>query len=87
MFVKMPYANSDEMIVSDAPVCQGDLISTIKYIAGIDCEDRIITEFTEDEDRTRITRLRWGDVYVKYQVSGNVRELNNWNTLFSNWDE
>jgi hypothetical protein len=87
MFVKMPYVNSDEMTVSDAPVSQADLISTIKHIAGIECDDKIITDFTENEERTRITRLRWDDVYVKYEVSGNVRDLNSWNTLFSNWNE
>jgi hypothetical protein len=83
MLVKMPNSVSDKMVISSAPVCHADLIATIKSLAGIKTDGKSITEIREDDDRTRISRIRTGDTYIKYEITGNVRNVENWKVLYA----
>jgi hypothetical protein len=82
MFVKMPYDSSDEIVISEAPVAHEDLISTIRNVSGIDSKARVITDYSEDDDRVRISRVRSGSTDIKYEIDGNVRDVESWSTIY-----
>jgi arylsulfatase A-like enzyme len=83
MFVKMPYTASDEIVISEAPVAQEDLISTILNVSGVDTEAKVITDYKEGDDRVRVSRVRTGSMDIKYEINGNVRDVESWSTIYS----
>jgi hypothetical protein len=87
MFVKEPYEKSEQMVISSAPVCQADLIPTIEKAAGIEITKPVIEDYTENEERTRIFRVRGGNTYKKYEINGDVANELNWKLIYSNINE
>jgi hypothetical protein len=82
LFVKMPYTTSDEITISMAPVAHEDLITTIKSVAGIDVDSKIITDYGEEDDRVRVSRVKTDNFDIKYEIDGNVRDVENWNITY-----
>jgi hypothetical protein len=87
MFVKKPGETSYVIKESNAPVSHEDLIPTIKSVAGVGTDERMIDEIEEGEDRTRIFRICDGEIYRKYEITGNVYDINSWKLLYSNTNE
>ena len=85
LFVKEPYEhNEDEMKISHAPVCHEDVIATIRDLIGMDVVESTLKGIQEDEKRTRILKISHADLFEEYAVNGDVRDINNWNLLYSN---
>jgi hypothetical protein len=82
LFVKMPFDTSDAMTVSQAPVAHSDVISTIKCVAGLDDYGSILTDFSEDDDRVRTSMVRYDDVAIKYEIDGDVSNIDNWSVIY-----
>lgn len=85
LFVKEPYDhNEDGMKISQAPVCHEDVIATIRNIIGIDVAESGLKDILEDESRIRSLKVCSNDLYEKYEINGDVRDINSWKRLYSN---
>lgn len=74
LFIKEPYDESEEIQISETPVCHDDLIHTIEECIGLEVEEKTCSEILEDENRVR--RCVFRD--VMYQIEGNVRDIESW---------
>jgi hypothetical protein len=83
LFVKMPYETSDTMIVNQSPVAHSDVVSTIKYIAGLDDYGSVLADYSEDDDRVRTSIIRYDDVVIKYEIDGDVSDVDNWTEIYN----
>jgi hypothetical protein len=77
--VKRSNKSGDSMTIDEAPVTQEEMIATLAQEAGIDYGKYGLTleEVAEDEYRERIFIKSYPE-YVKYVITGNVHDLNNW---------
>jgi predicted AlkP superfamily pyrophosphatase or phosphodiesterase len=82
MFIKKSGETSEVIKESSAPVSHEDLMPTIEKAAGIAVGERTIDDITEDEDRTRIFRICKDEIYRKYEIIGDVYDINNWKLVF-----
>ncbi len=79
LFVKQPYESHEKMLVSDAPVCHTDVISTIKKKIGIVTSDRALEEIGSNENRKRY--MINSDFMKTYEIDGDVRLIENWRLI------
>jgi hypothetical protein len=63
-------------------VAHSDVISTIKCVAGLDDYGSILTDFSEDDDRVRTSMVRYDDVAIKYEIDGDVSNIDNWSVIY-----
>lgn len=85
LFVKEPYeTNSEQIKVNNAPVCHADIISTLKILIGVEGVGGTLKDITEGEERIRTFKICSNDQYEKYEINGDVREIDNWTFLYSN---
>ena len=83
LIVKEPYEHNEELIYSYAPVCQDDIIATIRKISGIDSSVKGIGEY-ENEKRIRYFYATSGSrPFWKYQIDGEVCDNDSWKLLYS----
>jgi hypothetical protein len=82
LFIKKPGETSEVIKECSTPVSHEDLMPTIEKAAGIARDERSIDEITEDEDRTRIFRVCNGEIYKRYEIIGDVYDINNWKIVF-----
>jgi hypothetical protein len=80
--VKKPGETSEAITENYAQVSQEDLIQTIKKVAGIPTDERTLSDISEDEERTRIFRMYKGDEYRRYEITGDVSNINSWRLIF-----
>lgn len=81
LFVKWPDQKQDNMVISHAPVSHADMIASIKKKIGVTVSDKGIEDIEENEDRTRISRIVSSDTIEKYEITGSVKDVENWNLL------
>jgi hypothetical protein len=82
LFIKKPGESSGVIKESTAPVSHEDLMPTIEMTVGIAIDERSIDDIMEDEDRTRIFRICNDEIYRKYEITGDVYNINNWKLIF-----
>jgi hypothetical protein len=82
LFVKKPGESSDVIKKSNAPISHEDLMPTIEKAAGIAGDEITIDDISEDEERTRIFRICKDEIYRKYEITGDVYDINNWKLVF-----
>lgn len=82
IFVKEPQNKHESIVVSEAPVCHQDVITTIMENVGINTGERKCSEIAEDEERVR-TFIYYTKGSAKFEVEGNVRDLDSWKMLYS----
>lgn len=79
LLFKEPYQSSDRMVYSKAPVCHADIIATIRKAAGINGDEKAISEYAEGEERIRYFYATSGSKsFGKYQIVGDVAEQESW---------
>ncbi|MDE7029940.1 MAG: sulfatase-like hydrolase/transferase [Lachnospiraceae bacterium] len=81
LFVKEPFNNSEQMYTDTAPVCHSDMIATIRKSLGIDTLDKTLSEIDSDENRVRYMHIATPDLLEKYEISGDVSQLNSWRLI------
>jgi hypothetical protein len=82
LFVKYPNYESDSLSVNNAPVCHSDLINTLEKSAGYSV-DNTLRDYDENDIRIRFMKTCYNDyTCLKYRISGNVRDINNWELVF-----
>jgi hypothetical protein len=81
LFVKYPNSVSDNLSIDNAPVCHADLINTLEQAAGCGV-DKTLSDYNENDKRIRFMKVCFDDyTCVKYQIVGNVKDLNSWSLL------
>ena len=84
LLVKEPHKSNDAMVYSKAPVCHADIIATIRNAAGINQSEKVISEYTEGEDRIRYFYATSGaKPFKKYQIVGDVANEESWQLIYS----
>lgn len=81
LFVKEPEETHDKMIESSAPVCHADVLETVRKEVGITVLERTLKDIDEQEERIRYMKISTPDVFEKYEINGNVREMQSWSLL------
>jgi len=82
LFVKEPYDTNEEIQNSQAPVCHADLIMTMQKMLGYTDIGETLKEI-EDMDRIRFLTVANPGYIGKYQIQGDVRQMENWKYLYS----
>jgi hypothetical protein len=82
LLVKKPRETSEVITENYAQVSHEDLIQTIKKVANIPTGERTLSDISENEDRTRIFRMYNDDGYRKYEITGDVSDINSWRLIF-----
>lgn len=85
LFIKEPHDQQEQMLISETPVCHDDVIATIYKQIGIDTNGTPCSEIPENSDRIReyIHYDYVNGVFSKFEVSGNVRDLESWKHISS----
>ncbi|MDE6622376.1 MAG: hypothetical protein K2K74_18180, partial [Lachnospiraceae bacterium] len=82
LFVKEPLETHEYMVTSNAPVCHADIIATIRKKIGIDVSDKALNEIDSEENRIRYMSVSTPDLFEKYEINGDVSQINNWRLLY-----
>jgi phosphopentomutase len=81
MLVKEPYQSNDSIVVSNAPVSQGEIMPTVLKNIGVEYSDlgETFDEVGEDEDRQRFYRgITLDGVEKLFVINGDAGDLDNW---------
>lgn len=78
LFVKYPGQTQDDMTVSSAPVSHADMVRSIEKEIGVNVSGKGLEDVGENEERTRISRIDMSSGMEKYEITGNVKDVNSW---------
>ena len=78
LFVKYPGQTQEDMTVSSAPVSHADMVRSIEKEIGVNVSGKGLEDVGENEERTRISRIELSSGTEKYEITGNVKDINSW---------
>lgn len=79
IMIKEPHRTGSQLAVSDAPVSQAEMLSSMVRTMGMDNQKygAALDEVPDDSGRERIF-LKLYPEFVKYTIVGDVRDIENW---------
>lgn len=82
-FIKEPNESSENIRISEAPICHTDILATIYKQIGITVEQPTCKEIQENEERIRdFVYAGTEGTFYKFHIDGNVRDLDSWKFMY-----